>query len=339
MVSSASLRLRCALLALCAAARAAAQAPPAGAWEPVVSSSAPPALVLRKPASFAGCFFAVTNTSAGMGASQFDVVANAWVALPLLPAQPAIGDPFALAFGGLLYVVDELAPGQAVALDTANAAGGWTALVIPNAPAPMSRYGQRFAAWGSLVYAFSGAEIATGATHSDVMVVDLVSPGTSGWLLAAADGTPGLPPGRVGYSVTTFGLGLVIYGGVSIPPPNARGYLPDVCFDPTQSSLCDFHDSVWVFLPGNHAPSAGSVSAANFLHLGQGGPAIPAGRFDHTAAGHTDTLYVYGGTTAKGTTNELWSYSLISETWAQVAPSSPAPSIVSDIGYGAGVGM
>ena len=49
-----------------------------------------------------------------------------------------------------------------------------------------------------------------------------------------------------------------------------------------------------------------------------------------------DQLFIYGGTTALGTTTELLAYNLVSQTWAVVAPSSPAPSIMSDIGYGAG---
>lgn len=63
-----------------------------GAWELVASSTPPPAFVFRKPAQSAGCFYAITNnTQTGMmAAAQFDIIANAWTALPDLPPQIVI---------------------------------------------------------------------------------------------------------------------------------------------------------------------------------------------------------------------------------------------------------
>jgi hypothetical protein len=63
-----------------------------------------------------------------------------------------------------------------------------------------------------------------------------------------------------------------------------------------------------------------------------GGPA-PAGRVSHTAGRMGGQLYVYGGVTATGLSSELWAYNLVSQTWGQVQPSTPAPPTGS---FGAG---
>ena len=43
-------------------------------------------------------------------------------------------------------------------------------------------------------------------------------------------------------------------------------------------------------------------------------------------------LYIYGGVTAQGISTELWAYNLVSQTWALVAPSSPAPGLPAGAG-------
>ena len=287
---------RCASAALLALAAAAQDWGTVGAWELVSSATPPPGFVLRKPMQSAGCFIVMTNdtVTGAMGASQFDVIANAWSAFPPLPPTLVLQDPYMVGdVAGLVVAIDELAPANVAVLDASNVALGWQPITLGNA-FPGQRFGQRFAQWGSLLYSFAGVEVATGVTHNDVWAVDLgqwltrPQSDPAGWVQVAADGTTGVPPGRVGYSITNFAVGMVIYGGVSLLPPNARGYLPDVCFDPTQSSLCDYHDSVWAFVPGNKlsTPGPGAITAASFLHLNQGvvsGGVTPAGRFDHTA--------------------------------------------------------
>jgi hypothetical protein len=56
----------------------------------------------------------------------------------------------------------------------------------------------------------------------------------------------------------------------------------------------------------------------------------------HVAGARGDQLFVYGGFTASGATTELWAFNLISQSWAMVTPSSPAPGAATDLGYGVG---
>ena len=72
--------------------------------------------------------------------------------------------------------------------------------------------------------------------------------------------------------------------------------------------------------------------------LGDNGPVLPAGRFDAIGGAIGDQLFIYGGTTATGSTSELWAYNLPLQTWGRVQPSSPAPysSPLRDYGYGTG---
>ena len=69
----------------------------------------------------------------------------------------------------------------------------------------------------------------------------------------AADGQPGFPPPRMSASLTGYGTVATLYGGVS---RDDNGDV-SVCYRPATSGPCHFHQSVWMFLPGNKAAGVG----------------------------------------------------------------------------------
>lgn len=341
------------LAAAAAAGGAAAQAPPGatpdwgttGAWELLAPTNAGPALAYRSPTTVAGNLVLGGNdTFSGFTAAwAYDPIGNAWGQWPDAPV--AIGDPFMLTIGGHVILLDETTFSTFAFIDAAAARStvgySWTVLNVPGGPAT-TRFGQRYLAWGGVIYAFGGVELSTGVAHNDLWALDasaLINQVTppARWVQVQPDGVTGFPPGRVGYSVTPFGGGAVMYGGVSVD--NSPGVLPMVCFSPSTSSVCHFHTSVWVFLPGVRQPEAGSITGAQWLRLADagayGGPA-PVGRFDHVAGAVGDQLFVHGGTTAAGPVSELWAFNLVSHTWQAVAPSAPSPAVSSDLGWGVG---
>jgi hypothetical protein len=298
----------------------------------------------RTPPPSAGLVVAGNNSATGnIAMFTFDIIANAWSKGPdVVPPAGPIGDPFLFQTGGFIAVIDELNPNALAVIDSSNTAGGWTYPTPTGGPAA-ARFGQRFVMWGTLLYTFSGVEVATGVLHSDMWAMDmgaLITRGASTWVNVAADGVSGMPPGRVGYSWTDYAVGMVMMGGVTV---NTPGLLPDICFDPTQSSNCFFHRAVWAFVPGQRGvPAAGSITGGAWILLAEagayGGP-VPTGRFDHTSAAMGDQLFIFGGTTATGTSTEMWVYNLVSQTWALVTRSAPWPSASTDIGYGSGIGI
>ena len=323
-----------------------------GAWETVVPSplTPPPALIFRRAVTMSGCVvFATNNTATGsLAAASFDIIQNAWATLPDVSATTAnfLGDPFALEFGGLVVMIDELAPSSAVTLDFGNQALGWGSLGIPGGPSGQ-RIGQRFVAWGPTVYAYGGVELLTNVTHNDIWAVDftgLITQQSSPpqWVQVTADGVQGVPPGRVGYTLTPFGVGMTLYGGVSVdgaPPP----FGVFRCFEPAFAAQCHFHTHVWAFVPGNRGqPVQNSLTGTSWIMLNEGaayanGP-VPAGRVNHVAGAMGDQLYSFGGITSTGPSSELWAYNLVSQTFQQVVTTSPWPSAVgTDLGFSAGL--
>lgn len=61
---------------------------------------------------------------------------------------------------------------------------------------------------------------------------------------------------------------------------------------------------------GNSTTTYGMPASAwvRFGENGANGGPVPAGRVEHTAGAMGDQLYVYGGVTATGISNELWAY-------------------------------
>ena len=331
-----------------------------GAWERLSSplDRPPPSLAYRGATHVAGSIIVTNNASldiGGMGATMYDVANARWEAWPDLPI--AMADPAMFEVGGQVFVVDETNLLSMCFIDANGARSTvgwpWTVPTILDAPPP-TRYGMRFAVWGTIVYTFGGVDNTTGVAHNDLWalpagtVVTGFSLPYASWAQAAGDGMPGFPPGRVGYSFTAFGTAIVLFGGVSVLPSAPPGTLPDVCFDPTQAAAhCDFHSHVWVFTPGNPGPPGElKVTGDQWRRLGGGGapggagPA-PTGRFDHISGAISDQLFVYGGTTASGPSTDMWAYNLLTQVWGKVVPTQPAPDAASpgDAGYGVGSWM
>ena len=324
-----------------------------GAWEQLapLGSNPGPALAYRGAAHGSGCLYLTVNNSATgySGVQMYDIARSTWEAFPDFSARVPIVDPFLFEMAGQLFVVDETNTNLMAFIDTSAARSTvgypWT-VVSSMSGGPAGRYGMRFVPWGAVVYAFGGADF-TGATagtlHNDVWalpggsVVTGAQPPPS-WSQVAPDGVPNFPPARVGYTVIPFGTIVIMMGGVSLLPAAPAGTLPDVCFSPSTSSVCEFHSHVWAFAPGNPGPPGEiTVTAAQWTRMGANGAAQPTGRFDMISGQIGDQFFVYGGTTAKGPTSELWAYNLPAQSWGLVRPSSPAPyERATDFGYGTG---
>ena len=323
-----------------------------GGWELVSPTNLGPALAYRGATSSTGTFVVTANDTDGadggtIGATRaysYDIFANAWRAWPDLPGAGA-ADPFSLDVGGQVFVVDETNLNNMFFIDSsaARARIGQTWTVPAVTGGPVGRFGMRVAAFGPILYSFGGVDMATGVTHNDLYAIGagtIISGQTQpppAWSQVAPDGLAGFPPGRVGYNLFTFGTVIILFGGVNVLPSAPTGTLPDVCFSTATSNLCEFHHHVWAFRPGNPGPpSEITVTGAQWSLLSGGSGAAPAGRFDATGGALGDQFFIYGGTTAAGPSAELWAFNLVSQTFGLVAPSSPAPSAATDLGYGLG---
>ena len=321
-----------------------------GNWEILAPTNLGPIIAYRNPTWVAGAFIVSgNNTDTGYTAVwSYDHVTNSWAKWSDVVTNPPIADPFLFEVGGQVVIIDETNMLAVAYIDSvaARSTVGYTWSTPQVAGGPTTpRFGMRFAVFGGVVYAFGGVDIATGACHNDMWAIDgaqlVAGPGPfpPRWVQVAADNTPGFPPARVGYSFSSFGSGMVLAGGVSIDGPNPGGLLPDVCFSPTTNSVCHYHQSVWAFLPGLKQPELGSITGAAWVHLAEagayGGP-VMSGRFDHTAGAMGDQLFLFGGTTAAGPSNEMWVYNLVSQTWQQVTQTSPWPAANTDLGWGLG---
>jgi hypothetical protein len=323
-----------------------------GAWELLSPTTSGPQLAFRGATASTGCLIVTSNDTDGtnggtIGATSayaYDVALNVWSAWPDLPVP--IGDPFTVDVGGQVFVIDELNVNSIFFIDASAARSRigqtWTTPSTITG-GPIGRFGMRFAGFGAILYAFGGVELATGIMHSDMyaigsgtIITGQTLPAPS-WSLVASDNTPGFPSPRVGYTLTTFGTVLILFGGVNVLPSSPVGTLPSVCFSPSSSSMCEFHSHVWKFEPGNPGPpSEMTVTGAQWQRLSGSAGLAPSGRFDMTAGAVGDQLFAYGGTTATGPSSELWAFNLVSLAWAQVSPSAPAPSLATDLGYGVG---
>jgi hypothetical protein len=316
-----------------------------GAWQQLAPTNLGPALGYRHATSVAGSVVMLSNDTA-TGAQRvvaYDVAANAWSTWPADLQQPAMRDPNLFTIGGQVFVVDETDTTSVAYIDSDGAAGNtWVYPSVTGGPA-VSRIGERFIAWGSTIYTFGGVDLGSTTFRNDVWALDsaaLLATRSGAWQLAAADGMPGMPPGRMAYTLTAFGAVIVMYGGVSIDANAPPGTDAGACYNPARASVCHFHEGVWLFLPGNKQAGAGTVTAAQWQRLpdtGAYGAPGPVGRMSHVAGAMGDQLFVYGGITASGATTELWAFNLVTQTWQQVAYGAPAPTLAGDIGMGAGL--
>lgn len=318
----------------------------AGAWQQVIPVPlSPGANISSPPVAFShaavvpGFLLLAGNTSDGNpDLWLFNIVLQQWTnPFDFIPAS-SLSVPFISSHGGVAIMVDELAPNTLRTIDTSLPSGPWA--TVTTSGAPVNRIAQRFLDWGSTMYAFGGYDVQAMTTFNDLYALDSTAAlaGTpTPWVLVsppAVNGiTPAYPPPRIGYTWTPFTVGAIMMGGLSLTNPDGSPASGDpfACVRPNPPAGCLWHSHVWAFLPGAGQPkTAGGVPATAWIRLGQNGvkpgPAgVPAGRVEHCAGNMGDQLYVYGGITATGPSNELWAYNLVSQTWALVAPSSPAP--------------
>ena len=183
---------------------------------------------------------------------------------------------------------------------------------------------------------------------NDLYVADIASaspsvPGSWQLISPAADPTTGAvagyPSGRIGYTWTPFEIGAILFGGLSNNVADGGSGNPEDCFvrPPTpMPASCFWHYHVHRFTPGSGrtdisncaSSAAGCMPASAWVNLAPGtvpGGAVPAGRMQHSAGAMGDQLFVYGGITATGMSSELWSYNLVSQTWALINQGSVTP--------------
>lgn len=271
--------LRAALLAGFAAAAAAQVWGTTGSWQsirPTTSTQGPQGWGAR-PVAVAGTVVWVGNDTATSLAScwAFDLYSRAWVKYPDLPLSVQPTQPFVLASGGLIAVMDEPNPNSFAVIDSASvsqAGAAWTTVTVSGAP--LNRYGQRLIDWGGVLYSFGGFENSTavpaGIQHNDLWALDMLSVvqrvSNVAWQQAAPDNSPGFPMARVGASFTAFNVAAVLFGGAfSSDPTDQDAY--DVCFrqGPPQQSRCFLLSEVWLFFPKNNAPVSGGISSNQWI--------------------------------------------------------------------------
>ena len=298
------------------AASASAQAwGTSGSWQtiaPTTSVTGPGGFAARPVSVGGNVVWLGNNTATGLQALwSFDAARRAWSKWPDLPAAFQPTQPFILASGGFVIVMDEPNPNAMMAIDSAAATApgaAWTSL--PVSGAPLNRYGQRLIDWAGVLYSFGGFEnstsVAAGFQHNDLYALDLLAVvrGVTNvvWTQVSADAQPGFPLARAGASFTAFNVAAVLFGGAfSLNPADQDPY--DVCFPPWSPNgpppppptQCLLLDETWLFLPGNTAPTPGSVTSNQWIRMqtsGFNGGATPAGRFQHSAGYMGDQLWV-----------------------------------------------
>ena len=326
-----------------------------GSWQLLTPRTPGPPLAYRGPTHTAGCVIVMGNSTDETGVMtgyEYDFAANEWRTWPDLYPLYFV-DPFLIALGGQVMVIDETSPTTIAFIDAAAARSRigyeWTIPTVTGGP-DIPRYGQRYVVWGPTILSFGGVEIATGILHNDMWaisggaIVTREDNPPPSWSQVADDGVVGFPPARVGYSFTAFGTVIILFGGVSLHPSAPQGTDPSVCFLPDTAGVCEFHNHVWMLEPGNPGPASEiTISAAQWTRLEASAmTAAPLGRFDHTAGAIGDQLFIFGGTTAAGGGNagELWAFNILTQTWGAILPSAPAPStLTTDAAYGVNVWM
>jgi hypothetical protein len=289
--------------------------------------------VYHHSSSAAGCLFISGALPDGTNATwQWDIVNQAWTVLPAWPAAASIPVLYSFTVGGVLVIISEDNPNSAWYIDTASVANGWAQLTM--AQAPRGRVSSRYLDWGSVLYAWGGADVA-GTTitglHNDMWAIEITSTLNApmsghGWVQVTADGAPGTPPARVGSSFVSFQAHALLFGGVIPPLGSDFRY----CAQPGASN-CVWLNDVWTFGPGNRgAPAPAGITGSSWTRFNAvgayGGPAISP-RVEAAAGTTGDQLFVFGGIGPGGAVlNDLWAFNLVSSTWQQVTKTSPWPS-------------
>lgn len=275
-----------------------------------------------------------TSAPGGSGAPDlylFNIAASQWTAPFAYITTTPLRQPFIFSQGGYVAAVDEGNPNVVYTVDASQVTGSWAATSVSSAP--VGRFAQRFLSWGSTVYMFGGFDPVALVQYNDMYALDLntaLAGQPASWVQvspAAVNGVvPGYPAPRIGYSIVSYQIGAVLFGGLSNTAP---GSSPFDCFRTPAAPTCFFHTHVHVFLPGLGNPKAANgMPAGAWLDLsptGANGGPMPTGRVEHVAGAMGDQMYVYGGMTATGPSTELWTFNLVSQTWALCSQGSPAP--------------
>ena len=342
-----------------------------GSWQQIVPTPdasgnvAQPAVAYQHAAFVPGTLLLTGNTTAvtpgSMDLYKYNIVMNTWSAPFDFVPNPAVQIPFLFTYGGLAVIADEAQPNVMNMIDQSMPSGAWTKISVANAP--LGRVAMRFVVWGSQLYFFGGVNLLNGnAVSNDLWSLDLTTSvtnptGSNAWaqISPQADPTTGIIAGypfpRVAYSFTAYQVGAVMYGGISSPAGTDPFATCIFNPSPTPNPGCFFHQNVWALLPGQFVPPSaalgpnypsGQMPPSAWVRLGENGVspgAVPDGRALHTAGAMGDNLFVYGGITAKGPSNELWAYNLMSQAWGLVTSVGPQPPRGAGFGVGCIVGF
>jgi N-acetylneuraminic acid mutarotase len=124
------------------------------------------------------------------------------------------------------------------------------------------------------------------------------------WVLETLNGRwtewhPTMPPtARGAHSMVTYAGNLYVYGGIKSTPS------PSMWFG-----------DIWKF----------SVVPAVWQQIIPRSEEKPTPRYGHTAVVYADRMYIFGGHTQTGYSNEFWSYDLERTTWTLVNPAGTTP--------------
>ncbi|PYH99834.1 galactose oxidase [Aspergillus ellipticus CBS 707.79] len=159
-------------------------------------------------------------------------------------------------------------------------------------------------------YVFGGELRPREPRDNDVHAITLTGAPT----LTTTTATPHSPSPRVGTASTTLHNKLYIFsgrGGVAMAPIDEAG-------------------SLWEFNP--------STSTWTHITPSQSTDPYPAARSYHAMTSDgTDKLYIHAGCPEKGRLSDLWSFSLSTRTWTELAPAPDPPRGGTSIAFAAGL--
>ena len=148
-----------------------------------------------------------------------------------------------------------------------------------------------FAAAGSA--ATTGVSTGSSATNNADDLVWKYDFATSTWTSVEPYGSL-RPPTREDHSLAAVGNSVLVFGGR----------------DPATGALLS---DMYAFDTANDAYSV--ITATG-----------PSARFGHTATSYKSRMFVFGGHTASGPTNEMWTFSMAEMKWSELTPAgSPSP--------------
>jgi hypothetical protein len=217
-------------------------------------------------------------------------------------------------------------------------------------PSTLTRHVQTLVTISGKVYLFGG--ISNGSQQSDTWMLDLSVGATGVWKQLSPSGT--IPPARFFHSAVVIANKMYIFGGcgnAGCPSSDLWVYDPSVGSDGTWTQLSPSgsapgkydHTAVviankmyvfggdtagiglandtWVF-----DPSAGSNGSWTQLSPSGTPPSVRDG---HIATSISSKMYVFGGLTNSGATNDLWVFDTsagANGSWTQLSPTGTNPS-------------